>query len=54
MPYRPYMNPNKGRTLVMIHWCKCRPEQRRGPKGGVCGCCGGAIPSDREQPAKEA
>jgi hypothetical protein len=44
--YRPRALQDGGERLELVPWCKC--SQRRGPRGGVCGNCGEAIPSDRE------
>lgn len=45
--YRPFIFPNGRRGLVSIEWCTCL--NRRGPRGGVCGNCGCAIASQREE-----
>jgi hypothetical protein len=34
--------------VIQISIDICRCNNRRGPKGGVCGC-GGAIPTNKEQ-----
>lgn len=53
---RKELTPQLART-VMLPVCHCpvapwTPESRnyrRGPAGGVCGNCGGAIPSEQEK-----
>lgn len=40
---RPYQMPDGSARMVAVRDCRCGPE-RRGPAGGVCGACGGAIP----------
>ena len=41
---RPYALPGGRHIMVLIHGCRCSERERRGPDGGVCGACGGAIP----------
>ena len=41
--WRPYALPNGGSKSVLLEWCRCG-KKRRGPRGGVCGECTGAIP----------
>jgi hypothetical protein len=42
---RPYQLPDGKVTYVVLHDCECSAEERRGPAGGCCGKCGGAIPA---------
>lgn len=37
-------------TTVFLDECTCPPSERRGPTGGVCGRCAGAIPGVGERP----
>jgi hypothetical protein len=45
---RPYMLPSGTETFKHLELCRCVEKERRGPQGGVCGKCGGAIPTDEE------
>lgn len=45
---RPKLLPGGVEAAVPIPGCRCGAA-RRGPDGGVCGVCGGAIPTPREQ-----
>lgn len=53
---RKELRPQLTRT-VMLPICRCpltpwtpaSRDYRRGPAGGVCGNCGGAIPSEQEK-----
>jgi hypothetical protein len=40
---RPLLLPNGTTDYTPLRVCDCGDE-RRGPAGGVCGNCGGAIP----------
>lgn len=42
---RPYHNPDGSVVMIRLPLCSCRAP--RGPGGGVCGACAGAIPSGR-------
>ena len=44
---RPLERPDGTVTHVTLPPCRC-DEERRGPEGGVCGRCGGAIPTESE------
>ncbi len=46
---RPRALPSGGHDMVLIHGCRCAEGERRGPDGGVCGACGGAIPNAPRQ-----
>jgi hypothetical protein len=48
---RPRVLPSGKIRYVLVSECECRAEERRGPPGGCCGQCAGAIPGFREQPA---
>jgi len=41
---RPYLTQDGMVKMVDADWCRCGPQKGRGPLGGVCGRCGGAIP----------
>lgn len=43
MALRPYQLPNGKKEMRAIPDCECTLASRRGPDGGVCGACGGAI-----------
>jgi hypothetical protein len=44
---RPYfMGETVPPRWIYLPVCKCKDKQR-GPKGGVCGNCAGAIPDDK-------
>lgn len=45
---RPLMTP-RGKTTVDIPFCRCN-DGGCGPRGGCCGRCGGAIPTQFEIP----
>lgn len=40
---RIYLKPDKTIGTVHLKECRCIKNDRRGPGGGVCGCCGNAI-----------
>lgn len=40
---RPHHNPDGSVNMLHLPECVCG-QDRRGPAGGVCGNCGGAIP----------
>lgn len=42
---RPYALPGGRIAYRWLPWCTCPTPQ--GPAGGVCGCCGHAIPASR-------
>ena len=42
--WRKHVLPGGRIELVRVPWCRCTRTERRGPLGGVCGACGGAIP----------
>lgn len=44
--YRVFMGPDGKISNVWIAQCICSVTDRRGPKGGVCGNCNGAIPDN--------
>ncbi len=44
---RPHIYHSGNRGSKLINVCECGKE-RRGPEGGVCGKCGGAIPTKEE------
>ena len=47
MPERPYRLPGGAVAQRWLPVCRCGPP-RRGPAGGVCGRCGGAIAGEKE------
>ncbi len=45
--FRPVIKHLGGKTeMVKLFGCDCG-DKARGPKGGVCGACGRAIPDER-------
>ena len=46
--YRPYLMPNGNIDKIKLSFCKCSPQKRKGPSGGVC-WCGNAIPFDLKE-----
>jgi len=44
---RPYLLEGGTEKWVYLRECEC--GDRRGPEGGVCGCCGQAIPGQLPQ-----
>jgi len=45
MLQRPKLHDDGSVTLIPLPVCACSDDERRGPSGGVCGACGGAIPN---------
>ena len=46
---RPKIEEGGRIVMVWLKPCDCAEDERRGPVGGVCGGCGGAIPKwDRQ------
>jgi hypothetical protein len=52
---RPYETHEGDVVAKQLDLCRCDAARRRGPEGGVCGQCNGAIPNvlERERLEKQ-